>query len=198
VTERFPDIDTQLVEDAFGEMLPLMTRLARLHVSADAKVAALIEKAWIDTLRLVDDDRTSLRVRVVRSLVRLLDAEGQHPPDDHESERQRGFRPAQVDADRFLPPQHPVWPGHWAQPPRPPRELPMVSSGTAGVRGFVRSTLRALPTPEARVLLLHDVARWNAAEVCETLGLSDLEQRALLHSGRERVRRALEGYPGRN
>jgi RNA polymerase sigma-70 factor, ECF subfamily len=199
VTERFSDAGTQVVADAVEQMLPLMTRFSRLYVSDDAEVAAAIERAWIDTLRSVGDDRTSLRVRVVRSLVRLLERDGEPRPRQGAADRrlERSSQPARVDADRFLPPQHPVWPGHWAEPPRHPRELPILS-GTAGVRVFVRSALQAIPLLEAEVLLLRDVERWNAAEVCETLNVSDLEQRALLHSGRERVRRALEGYPGRN
>jgi DNA-directed RNA polymerase specialized sigma24 family protein len=74
----------------------------------------------------------------------------------------------------------------------------MSSSGTPAMCDFVRSCVRALPKLEAEVLLLRDVERWNAAEVCETLKVSDVVQRALLQSARERVRQALEDYPARN
>jgi RNA polymerase sigma-70 factor (ECF subfamily) len=209
VTERHPDMDTRSVADAVDELLPLMTRLARLYVSGDGEVGTVIRETWLDTLGRGDDDHMSLRVRVVRSLIRLLTDRGHRRPDrdggnrwphqDGAGRRDPG-NPARahVDAGRFLPSTHPVWPGHWAQPPHPPGELPVLIPGTAAAQTVVRSTLGAIPALEAEVLLLRDVERWNAAEVCETLGLSNHEQRALLHSGRERVRRALEGFPERN
>jgi len=195
-----PDVYHELVSEAVEELLPLMTRLARLHVSGDAEVGVVIERAWADALAPVapaapgptDDDHTSLRVRAVRAMLRCL--AGRAGPGCPNGRRP----PAVVDAERFLPPSHPTWPGHWARAPRPPHELPMSAPGTPAMWDFVRTTVLALPTPEAEILLLRDVERWKATEVCETLMVSDVVQRALLQSARERVRQALEDYPGRN
>jgi len=44
------------------------------------------------------------------------------------------------------------------------------------------------------VVALRDVQGWPAAEVCEVLGLSEANQRVLLHRGRSRLRGVLENY----
>ena len=54
-----------------------------------------------------------------------------------------------------------------------------------------RACLDALPPAQREVVLLRDVEGLDAAEVCSVLGISDANQRVLLHRGRARVRCAL-------
>jgi DNA-directed RNA polymerase specialized sigma24 family protein len=50
-------------------------------------------------------------------------------------------------------------------------------------------------TPAQRaVITLRDVEQMTTAETCELLGLTEGNQRVLLHRARSRVRRALERY----
>ncbi len=44
------------------------------------------------------------------------------------------------------------------------------------------------------MLTLRDVDGWTSVEVCNALGLTETNQRVLLHRGRAKVRRALESY----
>jgi RNA polymerase sigma-70 factor (ECF subfamily) len=44
------------------------------------------------------------------------------------------------------------------------------------------------------VLVLRDLQGWSARETCNVLGLSDTNQRVLLHRARSRVRKAPEDY----
>ena len=99
-----------------------------------------------------------------------------------------------VDPARFLPPSHPTWPGHWASP---------LDSWSASAEDAVvgRETMRILqreldrlPPAQRIVVALRDVQGWPAAEVCEVLGLSEANQRVLLHRGRSRLRGVLERY----
>jgi RNA polymerase sigma-70 factor (ECF subfamily) len=48
------------------------------------------------------------------------------------------------------------------------------------------------------VVALRDVHGWPAAEVCDVLGLSEANQRVLLHRGRSRLRGVLEAYFAEN
>lgn len=102
--------------------------------------------------------------------------------------RTRGTPPAapapepSVDPARFLPADHPKWPGHWAQDPPP----------IAPTAAQVREAIEGLPPMLRLVITLRDVDGWQGAEVCEALELSESDQRALLHRARSRVRARLE------
>ncbi len=44
------------------------------------------------------------------------------------------------------------------------------------------------------MITLRDIEDWESAEVCEALGISEANQRVLLHRARTRVRQALAGW----
>ncbi len=58
----------------------------------------------------------------------------------------------------------------------------------------VLSATEALPPSQRAVITLHDLEGWTAEEICNVLGLSETNQRVLLHRARSKVRRALERY----
>jgi RNA polymerase sigma-70 factor (ECF subfamily) len=60
--------------------------------------------------------------------------------------------------------------------------------------GVLQRELDRLPALQRVVVALRDVQGWPAAEVCEVLGLSEANQRVLLHRGRSRLRGVLENY----
>ena len=51
-----------------------------------------------------------------------------------------------------------------------------------------------IPDSQRVVVTLRDVAGWGSDEVCDTLGLTEGNQRVLLHRGRAKLRAALEQY----
>ena len=60
------------------------------------------------------------------------------------------------------------------------------------VMASVWASIATLPGRQARVISLRDISGLSAADLCQELGLSDANQRALLHRARTRVRRDLE------
>ena len=59
---------------------------------------------------------------------------------------------------------------------------------------MVEETITTLPAQQRRVITLRDIDGWTSEEVCDLLGLSEGNQRVLLHRARSRVRAALERH----
>jgi len=98
-----------------------------------------------------------------------------------------------VDADRFLPPDHPRHPGHWARPPAA-WEMPEERLLSNETRGAILAAIEQLPPAQRLVVALRDIEGWSADEACEALEFSDANQRVLLHPGRSKLRTALERH----
>ncbi len=57
---------------------------------------------------------------------------------------------------------------------------------------MIRKALQSMPPRQAEVVTLRDIEGWSAEEVCQGLGLTEANQKVLLHRGRTKVRKALE------
>ena len=75
------------------------------------------------------------------------------------------------------------------------RQIPF-SALAAEVRSVIGAAVRRLPDSQRVVITLRDLEGWAPGEVCEALGISDGNQRVLLHRARSRVREVLNGYLG--
>jgi RNA polymerase sigma-70 factor (ECF subfamily) len=58
----------------------------------------------------------------------------------------------------------------------------------------IEMTIAQLPEAQRQVILLRDVDGWTPMEVADVLGITDGNQRVLLHRARSKVRAALERY----
>ena len=99
-----------------------------------------------------------------------------------------------VDPDRFLPADHPKEPHHWVSFPRSWGEVPEERLLAQETLSIVRAAIESLPPAQREVIRLRDVEGWPSGEVCNVLGISESNQRVLLHRARSKVRRALERY----
>jgi len=61
-------------------------------------------------------------------------------------------------------------------------------------QAVVSEAIQALPLAQREVISLRDIEGWTAADVCNALGLSETNQRVLLHRARSKVRAAVEPY----
>jgi RNA polymerase sigma-70 factor, ECF subfamily len=182
-------------EEAFRELVRrhhgAMVRLAQTFVRSAATAEEVAQETWLAVLQGLDgfEARSSLktwifsilanraRSRAVRDGRMVLFSElGEDGPGG----------PA-VDPSRFGPS------GSWSQPPQPwGLTSPEGRAASAQLLEHVRKAIDELPAAQRAVVLLRDVEGCTAEEACNVLGLSETNQRVLLHRGRSRVRKALE------
>lgn len=83
--------------------------------------------------------------------------------------------------------------GHWREPLRSwQSSSPESRVATGEAMRHLRDALETLPEAQRTVVVLRDVEGWDAMEVCAAVGVSEVNQRVLLHRGRTRLRKALE------
>jgi MFS family permease len=98
-------------------------------------------------------------------------------------------------ADRFLPPDDPRWPGHWADPPSPWHDvIPPGLLHSDATLDQVRTAIAELPPLHRRVLVLRDIDARADAEISDSLDMDADDVRRVLHAARSHVRTRLERF----
>ena len=98
-----------------------------------------------------------------------------------------------VEPSRFFSRHHGPRPYFWVSDPR---EWPEDALLAAEARSVIAAAVQQLPDSQRVVITLRDLEGWAPGEVCEALGISDGNQRVLLHRARSRVREVLDEYLG--
>lgn len=189
-------------EAAFVELVdryssPLL-RVALTYVPSRAIAEEVVQETWLGVLRGVDgfEGRSSLKTWVFTILVNRARTRGRRERRTvpfsalagHVTHEDSGA----VDPSRFLPADHERWPGHWAAPPRRWSASPEQRLATKERLGLIKEAIATLPATQRTVIVLRDVEGWESREVCNALGLSETNQRVLLHRARSKVRALLE------
>jgi RNA polymerase sigma-70 factor (ECF subfamily) len=186
-------------ERAFTELVQrhhaYLVRVALVFVRSPAVAEEVAQETWLVALEGIGkfEGRSSVRSWLFGIAVNRARTRGEReartaPLSSLESEDEDA--PA-VDPSRFLPDDHPRWPGHWAAPPEQWPEERLLQQETLRL---MRSAIEALPPAQRKVIVLRDVEGCSAEEVCEALKISDGNQRILLHRARSKVRAALEQH----
>jgi RNA polymerase sigma-70 factor, ECF subfamily len=175
-----------------------LLRVARIYVSSRAVAEEVVQETWLGVLQGLDrfEGRSSLRTWIFRILTNIAKTraqrEGRTLPFSALSRPDAVPEPA-VEPERFRGPDDPAWPGHWSSPPQPWNAPEQRLLGDE-VRAVVERAIEELAPTQRAVISLRDVEGWPADEVCNALGISETNQRVLLHRARSKVRRALEDY----
>jgi RNA polymerase sigma-70 factor (ECF subfamily) len=167
-----------------------MTRLARAFVRTPAAAEEVVQEAWLAVVAQIDDfdGRSTVRTWIGAIVVNRAKTRG---------ERDRRFVPfsalaaeedAPVELERFDAR------GFWSAPPRRWDSSPEGLVLRKEARAQVEEAIELLPPAQRTVVILRDVEGWGSDEVCNVLGVSETNQRVLLHRGRMRLRAALERY----
>jgi RNA polymerase sigma-70 factor, ECF subfamily len=196
LVEALRDGDEHVFEELTREYNGSLLRVAQIYVTSRAVAEEVVQETWLGVLNGIDrfEARSSLKTWIFRILTNIAKTraqrEGRTLPFSA-LERPGGVPEPAIGPERFLPPDHDRWPGHWASRPEPWPEERLLA-GEA--RSVVEEAIEALPPPQRAVISLRDVEGWSSDETCNALGLSETNQRVLLHRARSKVRQALEDY----
>ncbi|HWE23689.1 MAG TPA: sigma-70 family RNA polymerase sigma factor [Myxococcales bacterium] len=176
------------------ELHPSMLRVASLFVSSRALAEEVVQETWLGVLKglAAFEGRSSLRRWIFGILTNCAKARGTREarsvPFSSVGTQENEDEPV-VDPSRFLPADHPRWPGHWSAPPVAWADEKLIQQESLQA---AQRAIDQLPRSQREVIVLRDVEGWESDEVCELLGLTEVNQRVLLHRARSRVRAALE------
>ena len=98
-----------------------------------------------------------------------------------------------VDPERFRVASD-EYPDHWSVAPRPWNSDPEAQLLTRETMTLLDRAIETLPEAQRLVLTMRDVHGWTPEEVCNTLEISETNQRVLLHRARSKVRGILENH----
>jgi RNA polymerase sigma-70 factor, ECF subfamily len=190
-------------EDAFRTVVeeygPFLMRLALMHVPSRAIAEEVVQDTWLAVLSGIDrfEGRSSLRTWIASILLNKARTGGQRerrvlPFSFLRRRAEEGRDEPAVSPDRFRS-VHDSHPGQWARPPSE-WDSPEERLSIEEARRVLLEAIAKLPIRQREVIALRDISGWSAAETRNALGLSETNQRVLLHRARSKVRAALERH----
>ena len=161
-----------------------MIRLALSFVSSQAVAEEVVQDTWLAVLRGLDgfQGRSSLRTWLFTILVNRARTTGTR---EHRSFPIADTTPV-VDASRFGPD------GSWTSPPEQWIEEAEDRLAANRIADLLRAALDSLPPRQREIVTLRDVEGMSSEEACQVLGITEANQRVLLHRGRSKLRQILE------
>jgi RNA polymerase sigma-70 factor, ECF subfamily len=194
--ERLRVGDEAAFEALVARHYATMLAVAQTYVKGRAVAEEVVQEAWLGVIKGLDrfEGRSSLKTWILSILVNQAKTRGAREarsvpftslaPEGEE---------AAVDPARFRSADE-SYPGHW-------RAFPGDWGRSAATAVQDRETLRVvmgaiagLPDAQQTVIRMRDVEGFSSAEVCDALGVSEGNQRVLLHRARSKVRAAVEEY----
>ncbi len=176
--------------------------LAQQYVGDRALAEEVAQECWLAVLRGLDrfEGRSSLRTWIFSIAINGARTRARRERrtiafSAMASSAEEAFEPA-VDPSRFRGPNDPYH-GGWVSFPPSWGDLPEQRLLSGEARQHIQAAIDTLPGNQREVVMLRDVEGLSSEEACNVLGVSESNQRVLLHRGRSKVRRALEQYLAR-
>jgi RNA polymerase sigma-70 factor (ECF subfamily) len=190
-------------EAAFAELVesygPMLMRLALAHTPSRAVAEEVVQDTWLAVLQGIDrfEGRSSLRTWVISILLNKARTKGERerrilPFSVLRRSDDEGRAEPSVPPDRFQGPDG-EFPGHWSRPPvewGPPED----KLAEQEARDVMLEAIAALPARQREAITMRDILGLSAEEARNALGISETNQRVLLHRARSKVRAALESH----
>jgi RNA polymerase sigma-70 factor, ECF subfamily len=191
-------------ETAFAQLIEQyhasLVRLACVYLRDTTTAEEVAQETWLAVLHGLDqfEARSSLKTWIFTILTNKAKTRSQREKRtiSHSDLEESLQGEPTVDPKRFKDPSADSWPNHWM-----PGSAPVSWAGipedvflSRETIDLVRQTIDELPDNQRLVITLHDQDELSTQEICNILGISETNQRVLLHRARARVRQALESY----
>lgn len=184
-----------IVDQYSGSLL----RLAMAYVPTRAIAEEVVQETWLAVLEGLGrfEGRSSFKTWLFRILTNRAKTRGKR-----ESRYETFSSLSAIGDERQDPAVEPdrlvktgFWVDHWASPPNSwdeetPERIVLSKEG----REQIDKAIQKLPLTQRQVITLRDIEGLSSQEICNLLGVSETNQRVLLHRARSRVRHALEQY----
>lgn len=196
---RLRQRDGAAFREVVGRHHGAMIRFAQTFVSSHAVAEEVVQETWLAVVKGIDkfEGRSSFKTWLFRILANQSRARG--------ASEARTIAVSSLGQGDETPDGPSVWPerfagpagrGMWAQPPARWSDLPEERVLGAETFAVVADTVATLPEMQRRVIVLRDMEGWSSSEVCDLLGISEGNQRVLLHRARSVLRQRLEEHLG--
>jgi len=175
-----------------------LIRLALAHVSDHSVAEEVVQETWLAVLEGIDqfEGRSSLKTWIFKILTNKAKSRGvresRHvsvsPLDLNDENDEPAVNPSQFRNTGY-------WTNYWNKNPQPwDEETPEKGLLSKECAAYLQQAIAQLPANLQQVLIMRDVQGLRSNDVCDTMGISEANQRVLLHRARSRVRRALDQY----
>jgi RNA polymerase sigma-70 factor, ECF subfamily len=167
-----------------------MRRVARSFLRTPSAVEEVVAETWLAVVKGLDsfEGRSSLQTWLFRILVNRARTRAVRDA------RQITFSSLEDDEHPAVDPSAFGEDGRWRSAPSRLEFDPETRLLSGELRGELVSAIDGLPDQQRVVVTLRDVVGLSAAEVCEMLEITEVNQRVLLHRGRARCRAVLAAH----
>jgi RNA polymerase sigma-70 factor, ECF subfamily len=185
--ERLRAGDEQAFEALVDRYDGSLRRVARSYLRTESAAADVAQETWLGVVRGLGEfeGRSSLRTWIFRILVNRARTRALRDARD------LPFSSLEADDSPAVEPTEFTRDGNWASAPPRLDSDPETSLLGSELREHLLQAVESLAPTQRAVITLRDLVGLSAAEVCELLELSEVNQRVLLHRARSRVRAAL-------
>ena len=166
-------------------------RVARLYVSSQSVAEEVAQETWLGVVNGIErfEGRSSLKTWLYRIVMNRARSAGV------KARRETPFDLARPEP--AVPPHRFDSSGQWSDPPSAWAEDAEDRLEAKKTVALITRHLDEVPAAQRQVVLLRDFEGLPASEVCELLGISEANQRVLLHRGRSRIRNMIERERGK-
>lgn len=192
--------DESVFVSLFSSYQTSLLRLAMMYTRDQQVAEEIVQETWLAVLKGIQrfEGRSALKTWIYSILINraktVAQREGRHNNLTLSLDEQPESNEPAVPVDRFHPDDDHPYPHHWLTGPNDWGELPEEKLLSDETQKVILTAIENLAPNQREVITLRDIELVSSEEACNVLGISESNQRVLLHRARAKVRQALEKY----